>query len=242
MFTAHSSGGTSRTLSTEESLVAAAGDQQKGYGGGPPVKTLVANRGHSLSPATALTHTPCGEQANPTNASSVLRSLGGGEAGGLHPSEEEFLVGAAGGQWKVSGLWWLVGCCHCRPPPLRRAPGDWSANYHYRQLRPPLIGGEETGDLTGGRIPRGSCWRQAGGTWGRSIGGASEGQTWNFRPAPWRQIQESLPIIRSHTPAKHRASGASSGELAYFQLTPAETPRSLVGRRIVRVAAVIPLS
>ena len=86
------------------------------------MKTLVANRGHSLSPATALTRTPCGEQANPTNASSVLRSLGGGEAGGLHPSEEEFRVGAAGGQWKMSGLWRLVGNRPCRPPPLRRAP------------------------------------------------------------------------------------------------------------------------
>ena len=81
------------------------------------MKTLVANRGLSLSPATTLTRTPCGEQANPTNASSVLRSLGGGETGGLHPSEEQYLVGAAGGQWKVSGLRWRVGNCDCRPPP-----------------------------------------------------------------------------------------------------------------------------
>ena len=33
---------------------------------------------------------------------------------------------------------------------------------------------------------------------------------------PWRRIQEPLPIVLSHT---------------YFQLTPADTPRSLIGRR-----------
>ena len=62
-----------------------------------------------------------------------------------------------------------------------------------------------------------------------------------------RPIQEPLPVVRSQTPAEHRTSGAPSGELAYFQLTPADTPRSpLVGRRLirrtVRVAAVVPLS
>ena len=31
---------------------------------------------------------------------------------------------------------------------------------------------------------------------------------------------------------QHRTSGASSGELVYFQLTPPDTPRSLVGRRV----------
>ena len=41
-----------------------------------------------------------------------------------------------------------------------------------------------------------------------------------------RPIQEPLPVVRSQTPAEHRTSGAPSGELAYFQLTPADTPRS----------------
>ena len=52
-----------------------------------------------------------------------------------------------------------------------------------------------------------------------------------FARHPWRRIQEPLPIVRGHTPAKHRTSGASRGELAYFQLTPADSPRSLVVRR-----------
>ena len=66
---------------------------------------------------------------------------------------------------------------------------------------------------------------------GDRLGALLRGRPGTFARHPWRQIQESLPIVRSHTPAKHRASGASSGELAYLQLTPAETLRSLVGRR-----------